>query len=227
MNIFLAGATHVQIVSIDNSLKGEWITANVTTTFTVEIASNLSEVIPPDTYYSWSIVPTNGLMPTTQRGDGSHISYSFSLYGHYDVFVYGNHSAGSFSAQLTLHAECKLQSNLCYYSNLMLYLYPDYIDSVKVNHVSTVRVGSNVAIIVIAKSNGQPYIGQLSYRIFRKDLVQPISGGSIDGYSGEAEVSFVPQADTIVSVETKFMIRVENHVSSTRADLPITVVGKY
>ena len=114
-----------------------------------------------------------------------------------------------------------------YYSNLMLYLYPDYIDSVEVNHVSTVRVGSNVAIIVIAKSNGQPYIGQLSYRIFRKDLVQPISGGSIDGYSGEAEVSFVPQADTIVSVETKFMIRVENHVSSTRADLPITVVGKY
>lgn len=102
-----AGATQVHIVNIDDSAKGDWVAANVTTTFAVEVAANLSEVIPPDTYYYWNIVPMNGLMPMTQEGNTHLVTYSFPLHGRYDVSVHGNHSTGSFSAQLILHAECR------------------------------------------------------------------------------------------------------------------------
>lgn len=107
LHSLFTGAIHVQIVTSDDTLKGEWIIANVTTTFMVDIAANFSEVIPPDTFYTWHVVPaTNSLKPTTVEGN-SCLSYSFPLNGRYDLLVVGNHSAGSFSAQLLLRAECK------------------------------------------------------------------------------------------------------------------------
>lgn len=103
----------------------------------------------------------------------------------------------------------------------------DIIDDVKIHHAPTVRLGGRIEITVQAMSSGQPYIGQLSYQIIGDDVTGLIQSGSVDDYLGEAEVSFVPQAATVVSVETEFTVYVENHVSTALEDILVTVVGKY
>ena len=83
--------------------------ASVSNTFTVEQKSEFDESIPPDTFYTWHMVPAFGLnLQSTDQTTGSNMfNYSFPKHGSYDLSVIGNHTAGSFSAQIGLIAESK------------------------------------------------------------------------------------------------------------------------
>ena len=107
LSLHVLGAKHVQIVS-DGFVRGEWVVAGIATNFTVEVARNSSGIIPQDTYYSWLVVPASNVLPPVTQTGHKMFSYSFPQHGHYDLIVVGNHSAGSFSAQHMLSAECKL-----------------------------------------------------------------------------------------------------------------------
>lgn len=101
---FSPGAKHVQIVS--NGLQlGRWVEARASVTFTVEKLPSYHEDIPPDTFYTWHLVPAHGVPP--MEATGSVFSYAFPTEGDYSLSVVGNHSAGSFSTQIQLSAESK------------------------------------------------------------------------------------------------------------------------
>ena len=97
---------HVQIVSSD-LLMGHWVVTSVNSTFTVEQLPGFDESIPPDTFYTWHLVPADGLhlQPITQATGRNMFTYSFPEYGHYELSVIGNHTTGSFSAQIGIIAE--------------------------------------------------------------------------------------------------------------------------
>lgn len=102
----------------------------------------------------------------------------------------------------------------------------DYIDSVEVQPIPTIRLGSQATVVIKVKSNSQPYIGPLTYHIRGKDGINLVKSETIDNYDGSAELNFIPQTDAIESHDTVIMIYVENHVSSVSTSQPMTIIGK-
>ena len=92
------------------------------------MSANDSGHIPPDTHYTWHMIPGESAPPLSLIITSSHTpagpavscanatrdetlsnvyQVTFPCYGVYDVSVVGNHSAGSFVAQLHIIAEGK------------------------------------------------------------------------------------------------------------------------
>ena len=80
-----------------------YVEANAKTNFTVIAATD--EAIPSETTYRWHVVSMEHHVEFEQNT--TLLSYTFPFYGHYDLSVIGNHSAGSFSAQIRIEAESK------------------------------------------------------------------------------------------------------------------------
>lgn len=98
------GAKHVRIVS-DGLKQKQWVQVGEMIIFRVEKVPSYHEDIPPDTFYTWHLVPANGLPPVEMMR--REFNYTFLSEGDYALSVVGNHSAGSFSTQIRLNAERK------------------------------------------------------------------------------------------------------------------------
>ena len=101
------GAKHVQIKTLGGR-GGIYVEVNVKTNFSVTAMSG--EAIPTETSYRWHIVSTDNNI--NFENNSPLLSYTFPSYGHYDLSVIGNHSAGSFSAQIAIEAESKFSLSL-------------------------------------------------------------------------------------------------------------------
>ena len=100
------GAKHVSIVAIGG--RGDnYVEANAKTNFTVQPVTG--EAIPRETSYRWHVVSTVHDIEFEQST--ALLSYTFPYYGLYNLSVIGNHSAGSFSAQIRIEAESKSLSD--------------------------------------------------------------------------------------------------------------------
>ena len=102
---FCLGAKHVKIVSL-GWRRTNYVEVNVKTNFTVVPATH--EAIPSETTYRWHLVRVSD--GKAIEGSTSVFSYSYPRYGPYDLSVIGNHSTGSFSAQIRIEAESKSES---------------------------------------------------------------------------------------------------------------------
>ena len=128
-------------------------------------------IIPPDTHFAWHVVPVSGeplpLTPlppphcvhTLTRTEAScfdslrmetsdsTFSITFPCWGTYDVSVVGNHSAGSFAAQLSVKAQGK--ASLSYIQYASVFSRPAVINDLTLSGIPTVsRSGAMVTVSV-------------------------------------------------------------------------------
>ena len=89
---------------VSDALKEDrYVEVNVASIFTAQATTG--EAIPDETTYVWHMVSAaNGVQ---FESTDNVFSYKFPRYGHYDLSVIGNHSAGVFADQIRIDAESK------------------------------------------------------------------------------------------------------------------------
>ena len=213
MFYFRSGATRVRIVS-DDVVEGGWVISGLMSNFTVMVAAGSAGIVPPDTSFSWNVIHGDKLVFVA----GSVLTYRFPMNGQYELSVYGEHFAGSFSSQLTLTAECRCTTSLqlvvldiC----ALIMITADYIDRVEIRPIPTVRRQHPATVTIEVHSGGIPYVGLLIYRISGEDGQNLTGLERVASYNGSIEASVLYEMISQTgSVDKTILVHVENHVSS-------------
>ena len=204
---------------------------NVKTSFRVTAVSD--EAIPTETSYRWHIVSTDN--PIEFENNSPLLSYTFPSYGRYDLSVIGNHSAGSFSAQIAIEAESKLSLSLSLsllslsLITILLYLPSiDYLHSITVAYIPTVRAGGQPAVAwVSARLNSSlPYEGPFTYHLTGEGG-KDFTGVIMTVIDGSLNVSFMPSVELAYSKDVPVTFNVSNHISTSATIKYVGVVGEY
>jgi hypothetical protein len=223
--LFPLGAKHVQIIA-HGGRGGVYVEANAKTNFSVIAATD--ESIPSETTYRWHVVSTDNHIEFEKNT--ALLSYTFPVYGHYDLSVIGNHSAGSFSAQIGIKAESKLSLSLSFSLSLSplppCILPVDYLHSIVVSYIPTVRSGGPPAMALVSArlNSSQPYEGPFTYHLVGEngenftDVIMTETDGSL-------KISFMPSAESN-SKDVRVTFVVKNHISSYSTVKSVGVVGE-
>ena len=219
---------------ISDALKEDgYVEVNVATIFTAQATTG--EAIPDETTYVWHMVSAaNGVQ---FESTDNVFSYKFPRYGHYDLSVIGNHSAGVFADQIRIDAESKSKFSHFLSLSPSLYFQPhhypsisnkhvlDFINRASVSYIPTIRAGgqSAMAILRTQLNSSSPYEGALSYHLIgenNENLTNIVSTET----DGSLKVVFMPFVSTSKDVLVTF--KVWNHISSFNTQQSVGVVGK-
>ena len=103
----------------------------------------------------------------------------------------------------------------------------DYIGSVDVRHIPTVRQGVQAVATVQPKLNSSlPYGGPLSYHVVGESGENLTDIDTIADSDGSVQLRFMPSTDGSSSKDVVVTFKIWNHVSSSASSQSVAVVGE-